>query len=283
MSKRILVLGATGMLGAPAARALKEEGHEVRIMARDVEKARQMFGAGYDIVPGDVRDLDSLGAAMDDCYGVHISVGGEIDQLSAENVVALAPEICCVAHITYISGATVKEENGWFPMVRQKLNAEKAIMESGIAYTIFCPTWPYEQLARFAREGKPFLMGKQPLPVHFFASQDLAKMVARSFETKDALNIRFYVYGPEAMTMDEALQRYCRLVYPEAEPVSHMPFWLAGAIATLTGNKDMKFAEELMRYFEKTAEVGDPSEANRVFGAPRTTLEEWVRQQQSAS
>jgi len=38
INKRILVLGATGMLGEPVARHLQEAGLLVRILARDVVK-----------------------------------------------------------------------------------------------------------------------------------------------------------------------------------------------------------------------------------------------------
>jgi hypothetical protein len=41
---------------------------------------------------------------------VHISVGGPVDQLSAENVAMLAPKLG-VERVTYISGATVAEKN----------------------------------------------------------------------------------------------------------------------------------------------------------------------------
>ena len=118
-----------------------------------------LFDDEIEIFPGDVTDLPSLEKAMQGCYGVHISVGGPVDQVSAENVATLAPKLG-VERITYISGATVCEENSWFPMVAQKLGAEKAIQACGVAYTIFCPTWPMEQLARFARDGKAFMLGK---------------------------------------------------------------------------------------------------------------------------
>lgn len=275
MKKRILVLGATGLLGKPTAQKLKEAGFQVRILARDVEKAATMFGSEYEIVPGDIADLASLEKSLQDCYGVHISVGGPVDQLSAENVAALAPKLG-IERITYISGATVAEENRYFPMVAQKLNAEKAIQESGVPYTIFCPTWPMEQIARFSRDGSPFMMGKQPLPVHFFAEEDLGRMVASAYQTEEVGNKRLYVYGPEAMTMTEAIKFYCRSFHPEVEKISVMPIWLAKLIAALTKNEMMGFAANLMGYFNKTAEVGDATEANAILGAPATTLDAWM-------
>lgn len=275
IQKRILVLGATGLFGKPTAGKLKADGFRVRILARDVEKTVSVFPEGFEIVPGDVTNLASLEKAMGGCQGVHISVGGPVDQLGAENVVALAPKLG-VERISYISGATVAEKNRWFPMVAQKLEAEKAIRGSGVAYSIFCPTWPMEQIARFARGGKPTLMGKQPLPIHFFAAADLARMVSKTYQLEEAKNKRFYTYGPEAMTMKSALERYCAKFYPQVEKVSVMPIWLAKLLGTLTGNEMLRFTSGLMGYFDKTPETGDPSEANQILGAPTITLDEWM-------
>jgi uncharacterized protein YbjT (DUF2867 family) len=275
MNKRILVLGGTGLLGEPVARKLKTDGFSVRILARSPEKARERFPSGFEIVQGDVTDKDSLRTAMKDCFGVHISVGGEVDQLSAENAAALAPEIG-VQRISYISGATVREENRWFPVVAQKLNAEKAVRESGVAYSIFCPTFPIETVARFARDGKPFMIGKQPLPVHLFAAEDLARMVSNAYQKEEAANKRFTIFGPEAMTIKDALLRYCSVLHPEVDKVSSMPAWLAKLMGTLMRNPAMKFGAELMGYFEKTAKGGDPAEANAILGAPQITFDAWL-------
>jgi uncharacterized protein YbjT (DUF2867 family) len=278
---KILVLGGTGLLGGPVVRRLLADGFKVRLLARDPEKAHAAFddasaeAAGFEIAAGDVTDRGSLERAMEGCDGVHISVGGPVDQLSAENVAALAPKLG-LEQITYISGATVAEKNRWFPMVAQKLEAEKAIRACGVAYTFFCPTWPMEQLVRFARGGKPSLLGKQPLPVHFFAAQDLARMVSKAYQLEAAQNKRFFVYGPEAMTMKTALERYCAVFHPEVEKVGSMPLWLARLLGTLTGNEMLKFASGLMSYFDKAAETGDPTEANQILGAPATTLDDWM-------
>lgn len=275
MAQRILVLGGTGMFGKPTAFQLTADGFQVRLFVRDITKAQTLFGEELEIVQGDVADLASLEKAMADCFGVHISVGGPVDQLSAENVAALASKLG-LERVTYISGATVAEKNRWFPMVAQKLDAEKAIRNCGVPYTIFCPTWPMEQIVRFARGGKPSLMGKQPLPIHFFATQDLARMISQAYQSDEAKNKRFYVYGPEAMTMKTALERYCAKFHPEVEKISVMPIWLAKFLGTLTGNEMLKFASGLMAYFDKTSEVGDPTEANKILGAPATTMDTWM-------
>src|SRR5512143_2733079 len=116
MKKTILVLGATGMLGKPVAYALKAAGFQVRIMSRDSRKARKMFDSTFQTILCDPTNPDCLEAAMEGCYGVHISRPTEAEQQVAETV-AKAAFRQGVQRITYISGATVAEENRHFPMV----------------------------------------------------------------------------------------------------------------------------------------------------------------------
>lgn len=268
------------MLGGPVARRLRADGLEVRLLARDPEKARVMFGDSFEVVSGDVTDLSSLERGLAGCEGVHISVGGPVDRLSAENVAALAPRMG-LERITYLSGATASEENRWFPMTAQKLAAEEAIRQCGVPYTIFCPTWPMEQLPRLARGGEPLLIGDRPKPYHWFAADDLGRMVSIAYQREEAADKRLFVHGPEAMTMKEALERYCQDFHPEVESVSVMPVDTARAVAKSTGNQTLSFFAELMAYFEQASEMGDPAEANRLLGAPPTTLEAWIEQREA--
>ena len=279
--KKVVVLGGTGLLGGPVARRLRADGFEVRLMARNPEKAHAMFGDSFEIVPGDVTDLGSLERALAGTDGVHVSIGGAVEQLSGENVASLAPGLG-LERITYVSGSLAFEQNRWFPMIEQKLMAEKAIRECGVSYTIFCPTWPMEQLQRFVRDGRAAIIGKQPTPVHWFAADDLSRMVATAHQREEAANKRLFVHGPEALTIKEALERYCRAFHPEIESVSVMPIWLAKVIATVTRNEQLKFAATLFAFFDKAGEMGDPTEANQLLGAPTTTLDAWIEERKGS-
>jgi uncharacterized protein YbjT (DUF2867 family) len=275
--KKILVLGGTGMLGSPAARRLQADGFEVRLLARDPEKTRAQFDDSFEVVAGDVADMDSLGQALQGCDGVLISVGGPADQLSAENVAALAPKLG-LKQITYLSGSTVLEENGWFPMVKQKLMAEKAVQACGVPYTILRPTWPMEQLPRFVMGGRATIIGEALQAWHWFAADDLARMISNAYQRAEAQNKCLYVHGPEAITPKDALERYCRALHPEIESVSVMPIEAARAMGESTGNHFLVGAAALMDYFTKAGEPGDPSEANRLLDAPAITLDAWIAQ-----
>lgn len=275
MSKTILVVGGTGTLGQPVSRFLKETGFQVRIMTRDGQKTSKIFDNSFEILAGDPMDTSCLEQALAGCYGVHISLPTEAEQQVAEAVVSVAAR-GGVERITYISGATVAEENRWFPMINRKFLAEKAIVDSGVPYTIFCPTWIMESLPMFVNQGRAAVLGGQPYPYHWFAAEDLARMVSAAYGLEEAANKRFFVHGPEAIRMHDALQRYCAAFHPDIRQVSMMPFWLVKILATVTGDRGLRGAGEMMSYFEKVGERGDPTEANRILGAPAITLDMWL-------
>jgi nucleoside-diphosphate-sugar epimerase len=60
---RVLVTGATGLIGGAVARRLKTGGHEVVCLARSEASAGKLAGAGMVVVPGDLADPASVASA----------------------------------------------------------------------------------------------------------------------------------------------------------------------------------------------------------------------------
>ncbi len=194
----------------------------------------------------------------------------------AEAVAKAAPRQG-VERITYISGATVAEQNSWFPMVNRKYLAEKAIRDASIPYTYLCPTWVMESLPMFVQQGRAAIFGKQPTPYHWVAAEDIARMVSTAFGIGEVATGRFIVHGPEAIHIREALRLYCAVFHPEIKEVSSMPFWLVKFLATITRDRGLQGAGELMAYFEKAGEGNIRPEDHCVFGAPAMTLDRWMQ------
>jgi uncharacterized protein YbjT (DUF2867 family) len=215
---------------------------------------------------------------MEGCSAVHISIGGIVDLESAQNVASLARDVG-VERVGYVSGTTVSEANSWYPMVAAKLAAERAVKECGVPWTIFRPTWPMEQLPNFVRLGRPMVIGRLSTPYHFFASNDMGRMVSAAFQSQGAEERTLYVHGPEGVVVKDAVERYARALDPEVAEPSVMPVWKAKLIGLVTGNRRLRAAADLMAYFEKVDEPGDPAEANELLGAPTTTLNEWITEQ----
>ena len=74
---KVLIAGATGMVGGEAARILSSEGDAVRALVRSTtsgEKVAALKGAGIEVFEGDLRDRASLDAACEDVEAVITTV-----------------------------------------------------------------------------------------------------------------------------------------------------------------------------------------------------------------
>lgn len=268
------------MLGLPVSQSLVQAGNQVRVLARDGKKASRMLGAGIEVVEGDALNKDDVRDAMAGCDAVHISLPPRSELAAMKQVIEIGKRTG-LERITYISATTVCEANRWYELVDVKMRAEKLLKASGIPGVIFCPTWAMETLHNFIRGKRAVvIMGKKPPPLHFVAAMDLGRMVAASYDDERAVNKRLFVHGPESMTLPEAFERFVGMCYPERS-IMRMRLWQAQVIAKISGRKELASAVRLIAYFDKVGELGDPTEANRLFGAPSTTLEEWCRMQKS--
>lgn len=275
----LLIIGATGMLGEPVAKKLQSN-FKIRLLVRDIEKSKNIFGNGYEYILGDIFNNDSLEKAMDNCFGVHINLSGEIEQTGTEAIVAMAKRKN-IQRITYISGTSVCKETIWFPLEKRKYYAEQAIISSGIPYTIFCPTWFMESLPKYVKGNKAFVFGKQPALYHFIAAEDYAKMVLTAYQKEEAKNKRFIVHGKEGFLFKQALEMFIKEIHPSIKSVSVMPFIMAKMVAFLGRKKEMKEVVELMQFFEKVGEKGNPKETHEILGVPEISLDLWIKKQNS--
>ena len=282
----ILVIGATGTVGAPVARQLLDDGYHVRLLVRDPKRAAAQLGSGFEYLQGSVEDEEVVKQALSGCTGAHLSLQAgsspadikRVEYLGAMRVVELAAEQH-LAHLTYVSGMFVGAEASSATLDDQaKRGVERTLQESGIHFTIFRPTYFMDNLPKHLQGKRAMLLGKQIHPLHLVAASDFGRMVSRAFQEPEASNKIFYIQGPEALTLEEALRLYCSQLAPEAK-VTTMPLWLMGVLDTLFLGKKMRRTLQMMQVLQRTGELGDPSEANRILGAPTTTLRAWCEQQ----
>lgn len=279
--KTILVVGATGLLGEPVARQLLADGYRVRVFTRTPAKARAKFGPEFEIVTGDVEDMAALKQALNGCAGVHINLyAGRDPDLERRGVTTIAQAAAQtgVQRVTYLSGSTVSEANRWYAGTEAKWQAEAALRASGVPFTIFRAASFMESLPRYVQGNRASYIGTQPHAWHWVAAADYARMVSQAYAGPRAANKILYVHGPQALTLPEALQRYCQIAHPTLK-VSRLPLWLASLLATLFRVQDLAEALPFIRYAERVRENGDPAEANALLGAPTTTLEQWSHAQ----
>ncbi len=94
MSEKMLVTGATGMVGSFVARRALEEGYDVRVLVRPDSNREMLEGVDAEICEGDLGDYESFPRAVKDIdivvhAGAHIGDWGPAEKYRAINVVGL--------------------------------------------------------------------------------------------------------------------------------------------------------------------------------------------------
>lgn len=264
------------MLGQPVTRCLVAGGYNVRVLARNQKYAHEVFGNMVEIIKGNAKNKADIQAAIEGCDAVHINLTHEVELVATQTIVDLSVSTG-LERITYVSATTACEENRWFEMADLKMRCEAILRDCGIPAVVFCPTWALETLNNFIQGDRAaIIIGRNPPALHFFASADFGRMVAASYKDNRAFGKRLFVHGPEAITLPAALERFISTCHPQLKVV-RMKLWQAQLFAQLTGRERLKDATQLISYFDKVGELGDPNEANILYGAPTITLEEWCK------
>ncbi len=226
----VAVVGGSGFIGRAIARRLaKTEQLKVRVLSRSPDRARERLREiEAEFVHADVTEPSTLKPALKGAAFVVDAVqfdgypvedprrGLTFERVDLFGCLALleAARSAGVDQFVYISGVSADEKSK-HPAFRAKGQAEKAIRESGLGYTIFRPSLVFGQEDRVlntivkALRFSPVIVapgsGQQKLqPVWV---EDLAECVARALTSQEkALGRTFDVGGPEVVTFDQLLQ-----------------------------------------------------------------------------
>lgn len=82
MKRKIVILGATGTVGSKISEILLKEGHEVTLVARNVEKLETYRTMGAKVIAGDITDAEILSAAFKNADSAFVLLP---DNVKAEN------------------------------------------------------------------------------------------------------------------------------------------------------------------------------------------------------
>ncbi len=287
MSKSILVVGATGNYGQPVAWQLSQDGFDVRVFTRKREMALEKFGEAFPIFEGNVEDDESLRKALEGCWGVHINMRGwwkhnshdRLEHRGTVNVIRLAKE-AGVERLTYLSCIHAREEFSFLPHLKAKIDAEKAIRASGIPFAVFACSFFMENVHHLEK-GDRVRTPSLKRTFHYVAAADYCAMVSKAFQLPDAPNKRFDVYGPEAISTDQATRDFCAIVRPKTR-VTSIPLWISTLYHYLIRHKNRQYAAKILRMYTKYGEPGDPAQADFSLGRPTTRFRDWCEAQRPA-
>jgi len=251
MKMQILITGGCGFIGKAASRALRERGHDVRLLSSRWSGVQN----GVPVVRGDVRDPASLAAAMEGVEGVVLAhqfpnfpienpkahqTFREVDAEGTANVIAALKAHGQPRHLVYLSGAAVRDEMaGAHPGIDAKLDAERHVRESGIPWTILRASIVYgpgdhylSRLADMIASGPvvPVFGDGRALsaPIHI---EDLAQAIAAAMDDPRAHDALLDACGPNALSTNATLDLLMQ-VLGQYRPVLHLPVGVMNVVAS---------------------------------------------------
>lgn len=290
---RVLVTGGTGFVGRRTIPLLLSNGYDVVGLARSDNAADALVGAGVEIVRGDLADPLSTAEAFAEAHADALVNIASLGFGHGPDIVAAALGANIRRCVFVSTTAIFTKLNAQTKSVR--LEAERAIVDSGLDYTILRPTMIYgapddRNLARLLKALKKFpvfpLVGggkRLQQPVHV---EDVAHALVSSLGEPMTIGRDYDIAGPTPLPfgdmVDQAAtavsKRVIKVPLPLApvvtaariyERVSKRPRLKAEQFERLGEDKsfDITAAQHDFGYDPRTFERGISDEAVLLFGA----------------
>jgi uncharacterized protein YbjT (DUF2867 family) len=291
---RILVVGATGALGRPVVRMLRERGVPVRALNRHPEQASDLAALGAETVAGDLTDADSLRRA---CSGVqrvlacaHGLLGrgrwrSEAVDDAGHRTLIDAARAAGVDRFVYTS-ALLAAPDSPIDFGRTKHRIEQAVAASGLPYAILRPTAFMEHHvhnfngAGVLAKGQARLIGRGTKRRNFVAAADVARLAVHALLDEPLPFTRLDIGGPDHAGNADVAALYARLAGLPSR-ASHLPAGVARVLSALAGPLHPG-AARVLRLMSLPDDAFDETwhgaaALEQRFGITLTRLEDFVR------
>jgi uncharacterized protein YbjT (DUF2867 family) len=253
---KVLVAGASGLIGREVVRLLVEAGHGVRTLSQNAERAERLRA-----LTGDVRLADATkeGALRGVCQGIDVVVSalgapvlpgagtprsfGDVDRAANERLLAEAAR-AGVRRFVYVGVYTTPAYSNT-AYVRAHTEVERRIRESGLEHGFVRTTGVFGALAELvnmARKGPVPLIGNggaKTNPVH---ETDVAECVLRAVVAPGSTEVE--LGGPETLTRRHIAELAFH-AWKKAPKLVVLPVWLMRVVAWFYGIANRRMAELL--------------------------------------
>ncbi len=288
--KKIAIIGATGMLGQPVTKEFIQNGFKVSILARNKEKAKNIFGSEPDIWEGDLKDINILKDFLIGQDGLYLNLS--VEQASSfkefqpereglENII-LASKNSSIKRIGYLSSLVhfyngEKGFNWWVFDIKK--DAVNKIKNNSIPYSIFYPSTFMESFDKGAyRQGNMIaLAGTSKYKMHLISGRDYGRQVVKSFQMDDG-NQDYIVQGREGFTADEAAQFYVKNLINKKIKVVKAPLQILSFLG-MFGNK-FSYGAHIIKALNNYPERFEATKTWERLGKPKDSFLDYINNAQ---
>jgi NADH dehydrogenase len=291
---RVLITGGTGFIGQKVVHALRAQGREVRALVRRPDRATQLAGWCAELVAADVTDPASLRAAAAGCTAiihlVAILKGAPSDfhrvmTQGTSDLVAAAQEADVKRFVLMSALGTSETPKDTVPYFTSKWAMEQAVLQSGLEYTIFRPSFVFGRdggaLPTFLKQVRyspvVTVIGSGLQRIQPIWVEDVAEFFSRGVDQPQAANRTFEIGGPDVVTWNELYLKIAKVLGKRRKLV-HVPASVARAGAQLTQwAPGAPLTTDQIAMIEAGDNIASGTAAVDTFGFPLVALDEQLR------
>ena len=217
----VLVAGATGRTGSNVVTELIANGYRVRAFVRDIEQAREKLGVDIEYAAGDVRQRDSIDAALDGVTAIICAIGAGredpsngpefVDYGGVKNLVEAAADAELNQFILVSSAGVTHEDhvlNKMFDnILKWKFKGEEAVRNSNVPYTIVRPGGLVNKPG--GEKAVDFQQGDQAQGL--IPRADVARVLVAALRYPESLNKTFEVIGGQGAPSEDWQSQFASL------------------------------------------------------------------------
>jgi uncharacterized protein YbjT (DUF2867 family) len=267
----IVVLGATGNVGAEVVAAATAAGHTVRAVSRSGGPPR----AGVEHVAGDLGDATSYAAALEGADALFTLAGyaglaGTLD--------ALAPSGAAVALLSSSSAPSGDRDNA---VARYHLESEDLVAASGLPATVVRPNAFASNALRWRTQLAAGDVVREPfgdVALSVIHPADIAAVVLHGLEGDPGT---YRVTGPESLT---AAQRLAVLGDVLGRELREEPMTDAEIRAEYEASMPQPYVEAFFQFYRGGLidETSVTSDVERALGRPPRSFRDWAEANRDA-
>ncbi|MHA1215601.1 MAG: SDR family oxidoreductase [Candidatus Hodarchaeales archaeon] len=214
-SNRILVLGGTGYFGRNIVNALLKKNKSVKVLSRNKNKVKDLFGDKVEIIEGDLTSKETIKRAISGVNSIIISISAmsrqlirRMKQIEHDAILTVFDEAkkAKISRIVYISVFERPAAEIKIPIAKIKREIELVLEKSDFNYTIIGAAPSIEIFFSMIRGNKMTVPGGGPQALPTVSPFDLGEITAQSVIRSDLSGKRFRLTGPELLSFREAAE-----------------------------------------------------------------------------
>lgn len=272
----ILVIGATGTIGSKVVGQLRALDERPRALVRDRDKARRLLGEQVEPVVGDLDRPETIEAALAGVDRVFLLTTQSSRQPDWERAVIAAAARAGVAHLVKLSVFRADERSP-LRFARQHWQAERALEQSGLAWTMVRPVFLMQNLRVMVRDAAIYTAAGDGR-VAMIDARDIAAVAVAALTTPGHEGKIYTLTGPEAVSFDDVANN---LSQQSGKQIRHVRVSVDDVRAALeSAGVTAWFADDMARLHAMLGAGYEDlvtDDVRVVTGSPAHTLAQFVR------